>query len=542
MGPQIGASEPQRDDEEQAEPGRRWHTADSAGPDGGFSGTTWRRPARWKWTDLRRLLGFGVMRASSPLRNTTRAGEPVYARARLESVKIAEHYSYYQEISRNSDGRLLGQPDGLITLVLPYDGYQYFTRQAYDDVMRAYRSGADPAASTLVGYLALADFEHTDLDNLIGADSAHSSVPIRVPLCLQPGSFAASLLTADDRTCLLSHKYRPSTQHFEVNPVAVDVRLDDPDTAEFSPPIEPGDFARQKLRIMRHVDFRPGLQLQITVRLEIPSTMADGIHPEVKEVLVNWPTHTSLRSLSLDVGGEKRPLHYDPKRTGLTWSGVPMARIPEYASGEISTFQSPEMCLSIPQPGELYHAEQLNGTASVKVDRLLSGMQARLFDATGSSRGHPRPELESSISARFSFVLDDAFARRRLSVFHQLHFDEVIPDERRIDDIKTALRSLGFTVNDRRRSSGADNCWLDAERTEGPDIMQLSVHVVGRRHKAHRERHIPGGMTYKTELDSGELSIYLHGSLPRDSQPMVQQINALQQALHERFARLPARR
>jgi hypothetical protein len=49
-------------------------------------------------------------------------------------------------------------------------------------------------------------------------------------------------------------------------------------------------------------------------------------------------------------------------------------------------------------------------------------------------------------------------------------------------------------------------------------------------------------MTYRTELDSGEVRIYVYGWLAGDSRPVVQEMNALREALRERFDRLPARR
>jgi hypothetical protein len=498
----------------------------------------WPRRVR---ASIRQLLGFGVMRASSRLRNASRSGEPVYARTRLASARIEEGYSYYQEISQNGVSRQLDEPTGLIELVLPYDGDRYFTRQAYSDVMRAHQLGADAREQALVGHLAFTDYEHTDLDDLLSGGPTDDSLPIRVPLCFPPGPFAASLLVADSRTCVLSHQYRPSIRHLEVPPVDVGLKLDDPDTAEFTPPQAPEDFEGRRLQIMRHVSFHPGLRLRMEVRMNIPRAMAEGALPEVSDVLINWPTHTSLRSLALDVGGQQHPIRYNPRRNGLEWSGIPMTPDPEPASGDFHTFRTPEMCLSIPQPGELYQEDNLDGMVEVKLDRLLSGMDARLYDATGKPRGHPQPELESRISTKFSLILDDAFARRTLSLSQQLHFDEVIPSQMRIDDIKTALRGLGFKVQDPWPESAEDR-WLLAERAEGPDPLRLYLYIVGQRHKARRDRRIPGGITYRTELDSGELWIYIYGTLPRESQPVVQQMNALHQALHERFIRLPARR
>jgi hypothetical protein len=219
-----------------------------------------------------------------------------------------------------------------------------------------------------------------------------------------------------------------------------------------------------------------------------------------------------------------------------------MKPIPDPGGGEIRSFRSQEMELRIPQPGELYQQNSLDGQVRVSVDRLLSGMDARLYDATGMLGGHPRVARESLIYTKFRLILGDAFARRTLSPHQQLHFDEVIPAETRIDDIKTALLNLGFSVVDPRPDHGPEKRWLSAERAEGPDTLRFVLYVEGKQHKSRRQRRVPGGMTYRTDLESGELRIYIYGWLPRSSRPVVQEMNALREALRERFDRLPARR
>jgi hypothetical protein len=81
-----------------------------------------------------------------------------------------------------------------------------------------------------------------------------------------------------------------------------------------------------------------------------------------------------------------------------------------------------------------------------------------------------------------------------------------------------------------------------AKRPEGPDTLEFVLYVDGKQHKSRRQRRVPGGMTYRTDLESGELRIYIYGRLTRDSRPVVQEMNALREALRERFDRLPARR
>ena len=135
---------------------------------------------RWLIAQVRRILGFGLMRASAPLRNWS--GEPIRSRARLESAEIEERYRYSQEISLNADIRQIAKPAGLIKLVLPYDGDKYFTRQAYRDVVGARRGGASPADEAIVGFLALTGYEKTGLEGPLGLQANYGSVPVRVRL------------------------------------------------------------------------------------------------------------------------------------------------------------------------------------------------------------------------------------------------------------------------------------------------------------------------------------------------------------------------
>ena len=214
----------------------------------------------------------------------------------------------------------------------------------------------------------------------------------------------------------------------------------------------------------RQLDFEPDLWLRVTVRLHLPRTQVDGVDAEVSKVFMSWPTHTSLSSLGLHADGRAQ-LRYNPeqehegRKGGLEWSGVPMTiegtrpvaeetRISQASEDEIVTLSSGEMTLSISNPGELYKQEKLSGQVEVTVNRLLSGMDARLYDATGKQCQPRRPELKlkSIVTTEFSLPLYDAFARRTMSPYQWLYFDEVIPSEMRIDDIVMALRNRGFRV------------------------------------------------------------------------------------------------
>lgn len=519
---------------------------------------------------IRRILGFGVMHASAPLRNWS--GEPIRARAWLESARIEERYQYSQEISLNADVHGMEEPAGLIKLVLPYDGGKYFTRQAYRDVVGARRGGASPADEAIVGFLALTGYEKTGLEGPLGLQANYGSVPVRVRLPAPPNPGETDQLLADGSACVVSQEYRPEVP--KIVPVHIDVELDDPDTAETSdeawrrPPgadgvsdVEARRAARDEViesSPERQLDFEPDLWLRVTVRLHLPRAQVEGVDAEVSKVFMSWPTHTSLRSLGLHADGRPQ-LRYNPeqehegRKGGLEWSGVPMTlkdaesvaeetHTSHSSEDEIVTLSSGEMTLSISNPGELYKQEKLSGRIEVTVNRLLSGMDARLYEATGKQCQPRRPELKlkSIITTEFALPLYDAFARRTTSPYQWLYFDEVIPSKMRIDDIVMALRNRGFKVTP--HGVNPESCRIMATRVHGPDRLQLALYVKGERYKARRERNVPGGMRYRTSVDSGELQIYVYGSLRAESKPVVREINALRRALRERFDRLPAGR
>lgn len=511
---------------------------------------------------IRRLLGFGLMRASGRLRTVFKGGEPIRARARLESARIEEKYYFSQQISLNPSDEVRQDPGGQIKLVLPYDGEKYFTRQAYRDVARARDRGADREADVLVGFLALTGYQGTDLGDMPSLEEHHGSVPIQARLPSASGPRGTDPLLADNVSCIITHDYRPGFRTGQPVPVRIDIELEDPDTAGIQR-IPDSASAGLHTNITRQVDFKPELSLHMTVYLNMPRKLADSAHAKVHKVFIGWPTRTSLGSLKLHVSGQRhefrynpeREFRYDAKRTGqggLEWRDVAMAAESEPAGGDFRVFRSPLMTLSIPRPGDLYRQDTLAGQVEVTVDRLLSGTEARLFDATGRRCRQPELELESTISTEFSLTLDDAFAWRVRSPYQLMFFGEVIPTGARIDDITIALQNRGFEVEllgggdmaaaGAQRGANPDNWWLVATRPHGPDTLSMLLHATGKRYRTRRERQVLDGMAYHTMVDSGDLELYAYGFLHGDNEPLVQEMNALRSALRERFDRLPDRR
>jgi hypothetical protein len=219
----------------------------------------------------------------------------------------------------------------------------------------------------------------------------------------------------------------------------------------------------------------------------------------------------------------------------------------------IRRYQSMPMLLSIRYPGELYRQPALTVTAEVLVpDYLLSGISARLYDATGYYLRTPLTRT-TTIRTTAELQLDDAFAMRDRSPSQHLFFDEIIPDDIAITDIATALEDRGFAVEkvwprgdgpqyDERQET--DSWLLVAHRKVGRDDMVLWVLVEGKHSGTDRDRVLPGGgVMHKTWLPSGELRIVIRGSLPGDSDGrLTHEMNVLHGMLWERYGRLRQRR
>jgi hypothetical protein len=478
--------------------------------------------------------------------------EHVYARAVVESVSVTEHYNYEQEISRNPAHRMTSVPTGRIELTTPYDGQDYFTRQAQADVLR--QLPGSTATSAVIGHLVFADYHKTDLDEVLDLAGGYGSMPIAVPIHGLPDDAFIS----DSYLCRIDHDYAPDRDMPKTIPVHVDVELFDPDGVGLYDMFtggKPGEDLVGKVakEITQQVGFRSYLFLKMQVVLHVPnSRKAAGLKPRVARVSLNWPTITSLSALKVVVVGEGEiPLEYNPTTRSIEWSDVDMVLDRQAADddgnlhGDTLTFVSKQMLLRIDQPGELYKRQSLGGVVDVEVpDHLLSGVKTRLFNAIGT-QPKQKPAMTSHVRTDLRLILDDAFARRQMMPYQHLYFDEVIPDPMRIADIVTALHGKGFEVEEHLDSAmGGDfeRHLLIATRQAGPDVMQLWLLIEGRRYETERQKEMPGGHMYKSNFGSGDLKIFMCGALPGTSRDLTHVMNALQQALRERFERIKDRR
>jgi hypothetical protein len=528
----------------------------------------------------------------------------VFARAMPETVRIVETYSYQQEISRNRElhSDPTQPPKGHVTVAVPFDGDHFFSRQAKSDVAAQIPPNNLEPTSALVGHVVLANCGKTDFQLVGNRSGDTTAIPIRVPVSgpgIPPGY---DHLIDDHGSCVLTHEYKPDPGRPEIMPVTISIELRDPDSADFLEISEPNDVKAEVLavKLQTRRAFRPYLELQVRVEVQIAGDDLDD--PPETSVSIEWPTVTSPSFFNLRVSEVDYLLRYNPVSRCIEWRDVQLAAVrrkgvkqardkdvvddpaekaeadkaddaaPDVdqdddieldedaedltevgqadADGDtddepeaaIRTYASPAMSLLIHQPGELYQEKELKATVDVRIPRLLSGMDARLYSGTGRHAKDYAPEVASEVSTKVRVILGDAFADRIVSTSQHLHFDQVLLDSARIEDIKNALATDGFEQYYKREVSRDPDVWLlFYRRREGSDDLEVGYLLEGTRYTTERET-VMGGDTFTTPLESGDLKVHSYGTLRRSSREITRAMNRLHQVLRTQFAHVRVRR
>jgi hypothetical protein len=470
--------------------------------------------------------------------------KPIFARAKPESVIISESYFFEKTLSRNPFIGPGQSPVGKIEIVMPYDGDQCFTRQAYRDVKKQL-NGKVPHDNqeARFGHLAFTDYERTDLRQVLGLDNRYGSLPLSTPI-LGNGITTLEQLYDDTHTSKISFKYEPKWP----DGWPIDVLLELLDEETVNSDAEDHQLAQVAEQISKQINFRPNLLIKSRLILDLPSHMVqEGMQPRLTQISIKWPAFTSYRGLHLGTGstptGENRVM-YNPLSRRLEWGNLPLNIDPQESSAAVKVFGTEWMDLFIDDPGELYRQSSIEGQASIEIPGfLLSGTQVRLFGTTGELVKGAQPIVVSQLNIKFKLVLDEAFAKRTLAPYQHLYFDEVIPDKMRIADIKTAIADRGFRIlPDKSLEEPGIRYFIQAERSDGTDKMALSMLIEGNRQEAERETQIKGGQTFKSSTESGDLKVYIRGEMRSNSKRLMREMNALHASLHERFERLRSRR
>ena len=492
-----------------------------------------RPPIRY-WQRLRR---YGPWKAIATAPDNT-----IYARAYPERISLIERYAYEQEISNNPQPGSSIAPTGIVKVRVPYDGAQCFTRMAWDDVQRGEEIlGGDTIDTCRIGHLVIKDPEQrTNLGSLLDLSEHHGALPLEMPI--KGPSLPDGHLISDQHAYLWQQDYIPQVP--KVRPIDVTLRLLDEEELET---LALSNVENLRNRLTKHTEFGPSLRLFIQINVNLPEWLQCGKNLKIRRVALSWPTIPPLGSFKVQLPGGRPPVpfKYNLATRNLEWSNlsVPVHPVQDAAAG-VRGFLADPFILEIYVPSELHGEERLNAEVEVEVFGLLSGLGIRLYDATGPRSSHPAVFSRSRLSMRSRLFLDDAFSSRVHSPYQQLHFDEVVPEEMRIRDIVGVLNNEGFVIEkDEPISNDSDlmEHIIRCSRREGPHRMELLVFIVGQRHRTQR-RTQGGGSLYISDVSSGDIKVFVHGTLPAGGHQLLEQMNRLHAALRERFEPLRARK
>ena len=489
----------------------------------------------------------------------------IYARAVPKTIRLTETYSYEQVISRNPSFKQKKDPSGKIEIAVPYDGHDYFKREAYQDVIQQINNDSpNQPVNAIIGYLVMNGYDRTDLDNLLLQAQPYGSIPLKIPVINE--QIQHEQLCQERHLCILDHSYQPGNPELQPIKIHINVLDDDIFLIDLPAPIvlnNLDDTEAENLgkRIDRHLYNRTdhplngNLILDITVRVVLPRNLHHNLSPKVKRLSLEWPTITSIESLSFSIGKDYKHenIRYNPINNSLEWTAdaqnndaLMRKEKSTNSDAEWQTYTQ-NMLVWIRQPGELYEQPSLKGEVEVEIaEQLLSGLQIRFYGFYNAQVGkyNPNlPQLSTRLNTSFELFLDEAFKKRNCSILQKLQFGNIIPNEDSIIIIGNELNYQGFYLQERplnltSTDDGKEWRWLiSAWRSEGVDTMVLWILIRGTEYSIEKEAD-RRTVKYDVKDQSGNLIMYLLGQFPRSSHKLIQKINVLQKGLREKFERL----
>jgi len=469
----------------------------------------------------------------------------IFARARPSMIRLTERYAYHADVSGNPYTERRGVPTGLIEVLVPYDGQKYFNDQAVEDIERQMPDiWTRDYMGARIGHVALINYSHTDLEDRLDLSLHHNVLPLDIPVQGE-GLQGPDGLRDDRHACRITYNYSP--EWLETTPLTLTANIYDEEIIREAIIDVEREQAKQMTvldtvtrEVAQQVGFSRSLIFAFDLELALPGRVGrtqDDHPPVLTSMALEWPVATSQRSVHLLVGEEDKHVVYNPERGVIEWGDIPFESRGKAEGTDLYTYRTPLISLLVDQPGELYRREQLGGEVQIEIPRLLSAVHLVYFGPEGRQDS---ADMESStvLTANLTLYLEDLFERKTFSPYQHLQFEGVVLDEMRITDIVTLLKDQGFESHYDElpvERSQMKRYLVYGTRPEGPGKLVLWMLVEGTSSKTTREKQIPGGQTFTTTLETGNMVIYMRGQLRRDSARLVGVMNEIQMLLKERL-------
>ena len=418
---------------------------------------------------------------------------------------------------------------GEIEILIPFDGNRHVNSQTIDDIndQKEY-SQLLRNTPALIGYLNLQQYEKTDLDAKY--ELSLSSDMLVIDLGIKEGP----LKSTDDLT---SDKYAQRTElRYTPNlpkpfPISIQFHVTDE--------IRQENFTKQRMpKFERYLNF--GFIFECSLNPDLNEEL--GERPiQITRLGINWPIVPSVENinaalLNLKKQSKRTPL-YDPDKGQLVFEDVELV-----FNHETQKHQSSLLLIHIPEPGELYNKNLLEGTIHLEFPALYSGLKLNYFQTNGKLDKEAHIQKCTKMFVEYKLDLLKSFREKTYTPSQLLQFPNVVLDQMRVLDVQTILRDEKFVAI---KPSLEDIDWesrkplepieITAKRPEGAGTLEILIVLQGRDSKTERERAIPGDEKFITEYDTGGLVCTIQGQLPIDSRTVVNLINKIHTMMKERF-------
>lgn len=482
---------------------------------------------------------------------------PIPIRANPKEIKLTEDYFCYQEISRNPKKREFQAPTGKIEIVIPYDGFEFIPKSQIKKLRNRTKLAWNRQEKLWaeIGSLELANNSQIDLAPISEYVRDAQNIRLKIPVS-GDGLSRHELLFEDQYSAGINYDYNPNRMDYI--PINVKMKLFDEDLINIDEDLikiyDNKDKAAQLTELFKNnvcqINLQPYLLLQIQVTISLPRAIAEKLSPVIKGMFINWPSITSSEALEIRWGNcqsikeykqvhEKlspQTLHYNPLERRLEWSEVKFNKSKQTANPDLIIYNSDTMFLEIAQPGGLYNETELQGGLQIEIpDFLFSGLTPRFHDLTGELTEPQNMKKKTVFNTIFNLILDDALDRRLFFPFQQYQFDEVIPDEIRVSNIRTILTDRGFRIIAEQDLAEDGQTKLKqliiARRVNGSKTFDLLVLLEGDYLEATRKAQIDGGKEYQSTFKSGTMKILFQGLAKGEYNLLMREMINLQKAL-----------
>jgi hypothetical protein len=277
-----------------------------------------------------------------------------------------------------------------------------------------------------------------------------------------------------------------------------------------------------------------------------------NIKPHIAQMSIAWPLSNACYDIDnqfkcklINDHGEDVIVYYNPINACLEAKKIPLLLKdkelkPEEGTG-LYNFQS-KLMLYVDNPGSFYTQEQLSCEFKIKVPCIYSNLHLYYFDIYGGVDKNISAEINTTLQAKVTVLIEDRFKKRTFSPYHYLIFEGVLLDYERLMDIKELLVDNNFTdivFDPKPEYLGFESRYtIVGFRMEGRSKLKLTMHIDGRKKDATRASQMNGdirGETHTLSREVGHITIHVRGELEGDSHVLFNILNTIQENLKKKF-------